>query len=176
MKNRIKQLLTTIVCILLVIHVQAQQQIREGKLTIDGNTYEITRSSSGPYYLVWNMDRSELRPNREMVNGIPLELANTKMTNKNELMEVVCEALGAEKRAQLSTQKEKISGWIYYRGDGSVINIVFKVIDHTKLTLNDLFKIEETFKTRFKANLESVGNLHQHLYHISFNYEWNFDQ
>lgn len=174
MKNRFYIIFTFIISLLSTTSIQAQQALRVGIFKIDDNSYEITKLTTDPIYVIWNMDRSELRPNLEEVNGISLELARTKMTNEEELKKTVCKALGKEKREQMVAAKEKISGWIYYRTDGTVISIVFSVSENTTLTLNDLARIENTLKQRFKATLESRGNLHQHLYHVNFNYEWDF--
>jgi hypothetical protein len=128
-----------------------------------------------PTYLIENTDKTELKPNPLEANGFPTEYIRTKMTNEKELEKSVCEALGKEKREQLAAAKERISGWIYYRSDGTVISAVFKVQEDTTLTLDDLACIERTLQQRFKASFESQPpNFHLHLYHISIGYEWDF--
>src|SRR5690606_21366074 len=126
---------------------------------------------------IWNVDQSELKPNPLEANGFPTEYIRTRMTNEMELQKMACEALGKEKREQMVAAKEKISGWIYYRADGTVINLVFGVKENTVLTLDDLARIESTLQQRFKASIESEPpNFHLHLYHISKNYEWDFSK
>lgn len=175
MKNFINLILTTVIFLLFIPNIQAQQAIREGTFTIGKNTYGITKSKYTPTYIVENIDKSELKPNPLEANGFPTEYIRTKMTNEKELEKIVCEALGKDKREQLTAAKEKISGWIYYRADGSVINMVFSIQENTVLTLDDLARIESTLQQRFKASFESQPpNFYQHLYHISIGYEWDF--
>jgi hypothetical protein len=158
-----------------ILNLQAQQPLRKGIHKIGENTYEVSESGTRSWYLIWNMDKSELKPNPLEANGFPTEYIRTKMTNEKELEKSVCEALGKEKREQLAAAKERISGWIYYRSDGTVISAVFKVQEDTTLTLDDLACIERTLQQRFKASFESQPpNFHQHLYHISIGYEWDF--
>lgn len=174
MKKIKNSLYTTIIFLIFIPNLLAQQVIREGVFTIDGGTYEITKMSNYSRYVIGNCDRSELIPNLDVVDGVPLELANTKIINKKELKKIAREALGKEMTGQLATAKEEILGSIYYRPDGTVIRVVFSVSENTILTLDDLIRVEEALKTRFKASLESVGNLHEHLYHINFAFEWDF--
>lgn len=175
MKDFINSILTTLTFVFFIINLQAQQPLRKGIVKIGENTYEITKSKTRPVYLIWNIDNSELKPNPLEANGFPTEYIRTKMTNEKELEKIVCEALGKEKREQLTAAKEKISGQINYRPDGSVIRVVFGVQENTVLTLDDLAQVERTLQQRFKASFESdPPNFHLHLYHISKNYELDF--
>jgi hypothetical protein len=175
MKDFINSILTTLTFVFFIINLQAQQAIREGTFTIGKNTYGITKSKYTPTYIVENIDISELKPNPLEANGFPTEYIRTKMTNEKELQKMACEALGKDKREQLTAAKEKISGLIYYRADGSVINMVFSIQENTVLTLDDLARVERTLQQRFKASFESdPPNFHLHLYYISKNYELDF--
>lgn len=157
------------------MNLQAQQTIREGVFTIAGNTYKISNSLLTPTYLIENTDKTELKPNPLEANGFPTEYIRTKMTNEKELQKLACEALGKKTIEKLTAAKEKISGRINYRPDGSVIRVVFGVQENTVLTLDDLARVERTLQQRFKASFESdPPNFHLHLYYISKNYELDF--
>ena len=170
-------ILSTVLCLLFIPNLQAQQAIREGTFTISKSTYKISKLNTYKEYVIGNVDKSELKPDPEVVNGFPSEFIRTKMTNSKELDKVACEALGKDKREQLTAAQEKISGWIYYRADGTVINMVFAVKENTVLTLDDLARIERVLQKRFTATFESEpSNFHLHLNRITKNYEWDFSK
>ena len=171
----INSILTTIICLSCILNLQAQQTIREGIFTIAENTYEISRLNEYKKYIIENVDKSELKLDPLEVNGFPTEYIRTKMTNEKELQKLACEALGKKTIEKLTAAKEKISGRINYRPDGSVIRVVFVVQENTVLTLDDLARVERTLQQRFKASFESdPPNFHLHLYYISKNYELDF--
>jgi hypothetical protein len=175
MKNLINSILTTIICLSCILNLQAQQPLRKGIHKIGENTYEVSESGTRSWYLIWNMDKSELKPNPLEANGFPTEYIRTKVTNEKELQKAACEGLSKKTIEKLIAAKERISGLIYYRADGTVINLVFSVKENTVLTLDDLARIESTLQQRFKASIESEPpNFHLHLYHIRKNYEWDF--
>jgi hypothetical protein len=125
MKDFINSILTTLTFVFFIINLQAQQTIREGIFTIAENTYEISRLNEYKKYIIENVDKSELKLDPLEVNGFPTEYIRTKMTNEKELEKIVCEALGKKTIEKLTAAKEKISGQINYRPDGSVIRVVF---------------------------------------------------
>lgn len=170
-----KKIITSIlVYTLFITSLYGQQALEVGFFKIGTRTYEVFRSVPDSTFLIDNMDKSELLLNPLSVNGLSTDLADIKMTNYAALKDTVIKALGKKKVEELAREKMSITGWIYYRGDGTVINGVFKVPYNANLTLDDIARIEAVLQDRFVASFESLLDLHLSFNVVQKDYQWNF--
>lgn len=152
----------------------AQQHLAEGVYTINNVRYTVEKSNRYSFYVVRKENKPVMKPNRDVVDNIPLMYIDTRVNNENEWKQLVKNTLGAGKVNALIQGEEKLAVTFYLQPNGKIIYSTFRVDINTILNLDDIARVDCALRENYTAALTSKHNAHQHLYWISINDELNF--
>lgn len=152
----------------------AQGTIKAGTYTINEIDYKISKNDTYSFYSIYRPNRPRLPQNREIVNNIPLDYIKTRLTNQDVWKQLVKESLGMDKVKELKQNGEELELTFYFRPNGSVFFILYKLATQTDLTIEDVARIDQVLMKDYKGTFTSINDGHQYLYYIDINSELNF--
>ncbi|MFD2556314.1 hypothetical protein [Sphingobacterium tabacisoli] len=151
-----------------------EKNIKEGIWTINNVVYRVGAPNNYGSTAVYRRDKPILKPNREIVDNIPLDYINVKVTNESEYISRVKTLLGKRKIEALNNTKERLMLTFYFAPDGKILDLTFGVKTGTLLTLDEIASIDRDLRDQYRATFSSINNGHKHLYWIAINGEIDF--
>ncbi|MEJ5054628.1 hypothetical protein [Sphingobacterium sp. MYb382] len=145
------------------IQIFAQQDIKPGEYKIRNLPYIVREISTSKYYVINRDEKNALKENPKMVNDLPTERLDIRLTNGTSLQQSVIAALTDDKIKLLKASKENLQVYLFCSSNGTIINILFTVKTGTILTLEDIYKMDKYLRKNYKPTFSSVQNGHQQL-------------
>lgn len=152
----------------------AQQTIPSGAYTVNNVEYNVLQKNKYASFLILRKNRPTRQQNREIVNNIPLDYIQTKVTNEDAYKQLVKNSLGLTKLNTLKQAGERMRIGFYFLPTGEIIDITFSISATSSLTLNDIAKIDKVLRESYTAIFSSINNGHHYLYHVNINSEIDF--
>jgi hypothetical protein len=168
--------LVFILCMLVSCYTSAQTPIRQGIYTLNNIKYEVAEPSiyNGSYG-IWRNKTPEI-PRWKDIDGFPMDILRTKITNGDVWKNRILTILGAKKVQQLKEKNEILDMRFTLKPTGGVYYISYNVKGNTVLTLEDIAKIDQDLVNNYIATLSSTQDKHKQLSFISLNYEIDFSK
>ncbi|SFS31573.1 hypothetical protein [Sphingobacterium wenxiniae] len=162
MKNR---LFVSLLMLFLINIASSQTPLRSGDFTVNGIDYKIGQLELYNNFVFSPNHKIEVPKNPEMVrnNTVPSVEISPRLTNREQLKNMVKSNFTAEQIHQLRKNKEYINLTMFVDSKGKPLYIWFGVDKNTILTIEQLAKVHQTVKTKFVAETASRDNLHLEL-------------
>lgn len=152
----------------------AQQAIPAGTYTVNSVEYIVMQKGKYGSFLVLRKNRPARQQNREVVNNIPLDYIQTRVTNEDVYKQLVKNTLGLTKLNALKQAGERIHITFYFTSAGEIIDVNYSISTTSLLTLNDIANIDKVLRENYTATFSSINNGHQYLYYVVINGEIDF--
>lgn len=176
MKRTIKYTSTLLVILLSVASMANAQSLKAGEYTINGTQYEVRESNEYAYFGISRKNRAPLPKNKETINGLPSYYVRTIPTNESVWHQLVLNLLGSQRVSILKQNKETLKATFYFKPNGDIYFMSFRLKSNTKFTLQEIVGIEQELLQKYKATLKSDNNGHLQLAWISINSNLDFSK
>jgi len=168
--NNIVPFLLFIVSIIIFNTSFAQElAIKEGTYVLNEITYKVDSLNIYDRCVIYRNQRPQLKPNRSIVDGLPLDYIDLELTNYDVLVNKVRTLLGKTKCDALSRAGERILFTFIFDPNGRIIDITFAINANGILTLLDIAVLDKDLRESYTGTFKSDFNGHKHLYWIHYN-------
>lgn len=154
----------------------SQTKLKVGTLTHLGNEYRIGQIKQNEDFIFSVRNRPKIPSNPEMVhnNKMPWEGVVSRLTNADELLQVVLSTLPPDRLVEIKEHIENLDITMFSDRDGNLIYFYFALSSNTVFTAQELAKIYFAIKSDFSASITSRLDLHRELNNIFLHYIVDF--